>query len=240
MNIFEISGVTPSDYLLKHAVEFHDDLNPLLFSDESLKPDVRKALLRIAENFLDYLDVEIDIVDVTISGSNAAFSYTEYSDIDLHLIAKIPNPTVGDLVNAKKTIYNTSHAITIKGISVEVYVQDYQEEHISLGVYSVLRNKWIHKPNKEQITVDHADVKKQYKNFKSSIKYALSSDDIEVSRDVWDSIKKMRKASLSKYGEFGVENLVFKLLRNKGWMGKLKDHIQHLESEELSIEQREF
>jgi hypothetical protein len=235
MNVFELSGSTTND-LLKHAVEFHEDLNPLLFANGELKPDIRKALLKIAENFLDYLDTNIDVQDVTISGSNAAYSYTEYSDIDLHLVAKIQNPTVADLVTAKKTIYNTTHAITVKGISVEVYVQDVQEEHHSLGVYSVLKNEWIHKPNKEQITVNHDDVKKQYHHFTKSIKYALSSDDIDTVTDVWDSIKKMRRASLAKYGEFGVENLVFKLLRNKGLLGKLKDHINDLESRELSIE----
>lgn len=235
MNVFELSGSTTND-LLKHAVEFHEDLNPLLFENRELKPDIRKALLKIAEHFLDYLDTNVDVQDVTISGSNAAYSYTEYSDIDLHLVAKIPNPTVADLVTAKKTLYNTSHTITVKGISVEVYVQDVQENHISLGVYSVLKNEWIHEPNKEKITVNHGDVQKQYRHFTKSIKYALSSDDIEIATDVWDSIKKMRKASLAKYGEFGVENLVFKLLRNKGLLGKLKDHISDLESKELSIE----
>jgi hypothetical protein len=237
MNVFEIAGFTPND-LIKHAVSFHDELNPLLFDNHRLKPDIRSALLRIAENFFDYLDTSIDIQDVTISGSNAAYSYTEYSDIDLHLVAKIPNPTIADLVTAKKTIYNTTHSITVKGISVEVYVQDVNEEHHSLGVYSVLKNEWIHKPNREQITVDSADVQKQYHHFVKSVKYALSSDDIDVVNDVWDTIKRIRKASLAKYGEFGVENLVFKLLRNKGLLGKLKDHIQDLESRELSIENR--
>ena len=56
-------------YNLADAVRFHDQLNPGLWgSDEHLRPEVRQALLRIAEDFREFLGVgDIRVKDITIS-----------------------------------------------------------------------------------------------------------------------------------------------------------------------------
>jgi hypothetical protein len=46
----------------------------------------------------------------------------------------------------------------------------------------------------------------------------------------------MRKAGLAKAGEWSVENLVFKILRNLGMIDKLTQEIRDLEDQELSLE----
>jgi len=47
----------------------------------------------------------------------------------------------------------------------------------------------------------------------------------------------MRKTSLEKNGEFGCENIVFKLLRNKGCIDKLWKAKGAVRDRELSLEQ---
>ena len=66
-----------------------------------------RKLISIADHFREFLGVEnIALVDITLSGSNAAFSYTPHSDVDLHLIvdfSKLPDSDVyREMFDAKK------------------------------------------------------------------------------------------------------------------------------------------
>jgi hypothetical protein len=45
----------------------------------------------------------------------------------------------------------------------------------------------------------------------------------------------MRFAGLKKAGEFSVENLVFKELRNRGYLDKVNDYILSTQDENLSL-----
>jgi hypothetical protein len=47
----------------------------------------------------------------------------------------------------------------------------------------------------------------------------------------------MRQAGLERAGEWSVENLVFKILRNLGLIDEITDKIRELEDQELSLEQ---
>jgi hypothetical protein len=47
----------------------------------------------------------------------------------------------------------------------------------------------------------------------------------------------MRKAGLERAGEWSVENLVFKILRNLGLIDQITEKIQELEDQQLSLEQ---
>ena len=68
-------------------MKFHDELNPKLWDGLELKPEVKEKLNEIAEAFKEYLDIPEDaILDIRITGSSASYNYTEYSDLDLHLI----------------------------------------------------------------------------------------------------------------------------------------------------------
>ena len=72
-----------NEYQLEHAVQFHSRLNPALWENDRLRPEVRETLIRIARNFQEFIGVDnFDIQDVTLSGSNAAYTYTPNSDID--------------------------------------------------------------------------------------------------------------------------------------------------------------
>ena len=146
-------------FKLSDSVKFHDILNPQLWKHDRLRTDVRKQLLTIAKDFVSYLGVkDINVEDVTISGSNAAFSYTPHSDLDLHILVDISNlsndEVYTELFNAKKNQYNDSHDITIHGVPVELYVQDANKPVVSLGEYSVQDNKWLRLPTKRRSNFD--------------------------------------------------------------------------------------
>lgn len=239
MLIKEFTVEPSSDFSLDNAVIFHDILNPKIFVKGEMRPDVRSALLKIAKHFEEYIGVELDVRDITISGSNAAFSYTPQSDLDLHIVVAVPDrEEFKQLLDAKKNVYNARHDIKVKGIDVELYAQDTSQEHHSLGIYSVLNDTWVSKPVKQNIDIDTEDVREKYKNYRDRIITVLGKESLAVAEDMWSDIKRMRKAGLETNGEFSVENLVYKMLRNQGWIDKLNNYIGELQDQQLSIEQR--
>ena len=218
MNILELDSFNLAD-----AVKFNDQLNPRIWQGQKMRPEVREKLLEIAADFKESLGLsDLDVEDITVSGSNAGFTYTPHSDIDLHLVVRMPeqcDEVYQELFNAKKYQYNDEHDIKIGGYDVELYVQPADQTHVSAGVYSLKNNDWIHIPRKIAATTDDAGVKDKYDLVKAAIDSALKSKDINRMRKVWDKIKEMRKAGLAKNGELGPENLAFKMLRTQGDIG---------------------
>jgi hypothetical protein len=236
MNLKELNSFKLSD-----AVTFHDKLNPKLWNGTKLRPEVREQLLKIAEDFLTELGVhDLDVKDITISGSNAAYSYTKYSDLDLHILVDMGNLPVDEvyreLFTAKKTIYNDTHDITIHKIPVELYVQDSSQPVISLGEYSVMNDDWKRIPTKRRSDFDQTATKSKYEKLLSLIEIALQSKKYSKVKHIIDTIKRYRQAGLDKGGEFGPENLAYKMLRSQGYITKLYDLRDKLHSEKLSFE----
>ena len=239
MNINQLES-----YNLADTVKFHDTLNPLLWDRrENLHPEIQEQLMAIAADFSEFLGVkDLDLKDITISGSNAAYSYTPYSDIDLHLVVDLSNVEHEDvyreLFTAKKAIYNKENTITIKGIPVEVYVQDATQDHHSQGIYSILNNEWIQIPRRIQADIDDMSVRSKYQDLSKRIKKVIKSNDLEQMNQLMEKIRQMRGIGLAEKGEFGPENLAFKLLRNTGDLKKLQAARQAAKDQELSLKER--
>ena len=130
--------------------ELNKTLNPKLFDLENNKllPQVRNKLLQIIEEFKKFLDIPIEIADVQLVGSNAAYNYTEYSDLDLHIIANYDAILVNQEIlqaayYSEQSAFNKKYDISIKGINVELYVQDIKSGIKSNGIYSVLDRKSV-------------------------------------------------------------------------------------------------
>jgi hypothetical protein len=228
--------------IVDQAVQFHDKLNPLLFDGNQLNKIIRYKLLLIAENFAKFIDIpKLNLIDVTISGSNAAYTYTEHSDLDLHLIVEVPSAAefhLKQLFDAKKNQYNFNHDIKIKGIDVELYVQNSKERHISAGIYSVLDDRWIKEPSPVKANINDDDVEQKVENYLNKIKRALRTSNYNTANAVKTEISKLRRAGLETTGEFGVENIAFKVLRAQGWIDKLRQHLYDLEDRQLSLKER--
>ena len=236
MDLKELDSFKMSD-----AIAFHDQLNPKLFHGQQLRPDVDEQLKVIAQDFLSELGIkDLDVKDITISGSNAAFSYTPNSDLDLHILVDMSqysdDAVYQELFHAKKNLYNESHDITINGIPVELYVQDASEPVVSLGEYSILKNKWIRIPSKRRSNLDQTATKQKYEKLAKIAEYALHSKDLSKVKNVLDTIKRYRQAGLDVGGEFGPENLAYKMLRSQGYITKLYDLRDRLHSKHLSLD----
>lgn len=212
------------------TIRYHDTLNPIIWSSSSIiKLDVKKALLKVANAYQQHLDLpDMDVIDIVITGSSANYNWTKYSDIDLHFIVDLPKAeeTYGGLTSrfleTVQKLWNENHTIQIEGIRVELYVQDKDEEHHSAGIYSLMNNKWNVEPKHEAPTIDSTIVIKKVDRIKNKIDELTSTctkaSDVEKA---WEQIKQMRKSGLEKCGEYAVENLVFKTLRNIGYLEKL-------------------
>lgn len=223
-----------------NIVTVNKRLNPKIWDNEELKPEVIDKLKDIARAFEEFVGVDLDVVDYTITGSNANYTWTEYSDLDLHLIIPgTPTDEQRELFNAKKALWGEQHTITIKGLPVETYVQGEDEPHHSTGVYSIVKNKWIVEPKKVKPQVDDAAVEAKKDSIMRDIETAMLSKDLARLRLVKEKISKMRKAGLERAGEWSVENLVFKILRNLGLIDQIADKIRELEDQELSLEQQD-
>ena len=214
----------------------HHELNPVLWDNNHLRKEVRFKLIKIAKHFAEYLNVpNLHLKDVTLSGSSAGYNYSDYSDIDLHLVVSKTNGN-DELFTAKKNLYNSEHNLSIENIPVELYVQPADQPHHSAGIYSVLDDKWINEPEHKEPTTDPKDIKAKARNYSSKINSAMKSGDIEKCRAVMDSLKRLRKTGLESKGEQSVENLAFKLLRARGQIDKLRKYITKQESAKLSLE----
>lgn len=227
-------------FKMSDAVTFHDELNPKLFRGKHLRPEVEKQLKIVAEDFIEEMGLsDINIVDITISGSNAAYSYTEHSDLDLHLLvdmSKLNNDQMYlELFSAKKTIYNDTHQITIRKIPVELYIQDANKPVISTGEYSILNNEWVRPPSKRRANFDQTATASKYEKLATLIDHALKTSDLTKIQHLIKTIHRYRQSGLDTGGEFGPENLAWKCIRSRGLLSALYTLRDKLHSEQLSV-----
>jgi predicted nucleotidyltransferase len=234
-----------------HSFSIKETLNPKVWenSDDPKKammiPKVRKALERIADEFIDDLGEDVFVEDVYLMGSLANFNWSEYSDFDLHVIIdfeKYENQEdlYKELFDLKKKLFNDKHNIKIFGYDVEVYAQGISDESHSDGVYSVMNNEWVHKPKRTSKDLDMSVLKTKIKSWTDKIDDAIedakSEGNVETLKKLKDKLKDYRQSGLDKDGEFSYENLVFKYLRRSGHIGKLFDEKTKIKDKELSIE----
>lgn len=219
-------------------VTVNKNLNPLIWeNDGTLKPIIKDKLLDIADAFYGFIGVKLNVIDITITGSNANFTWNKHSDIDLHLIVSgMPSDQERELFNSKKSVWTDNHNITIKNIPVEVYVQGNSEPHYSTGVYSLFMDRWLTEPKKQKPNINDTAIHAKKEAIEEQLHIALKNQNLTQLKSIKDKITKMRKAGLERAGEWSTENLVFKILRNTKQIDNLVNTIHKLEDQQLSLE----
>ena len=222
-------------------IEYHETLNPKLWLNNKLIPEVKSKLIEIYQTFINKLkenEIPIEVIDVLLLGSNASYNYTDSSDIDLHIVTDFEdlglNNTLAQIFyNNEKSKFNDDYDILIKGLPVEVYIEDINAGTKSNGIYSLLQDKWIkfpeYNPPKE---VDYSFLLNIYQN---KVNNALQGTPEQIKSTI-NEIKMLRKISLMNDGEYSKGNLVFKELRNNGSIDNLYNKLHELTSKELSLE----
>ena len=233
----------------KLSLQYHENLNPAFWENDTLVPGVREKLLQIAERWRVFSKIpENAVIDIIFLGGNANFNYTSVSDVDVHLILDTSKITkdvsfLKDYYLDKKNLWAEEHQnIKVKGYPVELFAQP-KEDPIrkEQGVFSLKENKWIQKPifdpdyskiAENKLIIDKTDY------YKMKINDIIESKltDLDKIEGLRNKLREMRSAGIEEGGEFSFENLVFKELRNSGYLKKLSDYYHNLEDIELSLE----
>lgn len=214
-----------------------DTLNETVWNNFELDQNIRKDLLKIANDYIEFLEIDVTIQDIILLGSLANYNWSDYSDFDVHIVFDFSEinedeELVTNYLDAKEKIWKFRHEILVAGFEVELFSQSAKEkkEHVQ-GIYSLLKNKWIKKPSKVDFEPDEELIKKKSKvimdqidevrhDFEERYSYKELADKCNK---ILKKLKDNRQKGLNKEGEFSTENLVFKLLRRNGYIGKLID-----------------
>jgi hypothetical protein len=231
--------------------KMNDNLNPDIWDENTtMKEEISDTLLQIAKDYFTSLNINIPVKDITMTGSLANYNWSKYSDVDLHIIINLDKmgdkkEMIKDLLDAKTRAWNDKHNIKIKGFDVELYLQPYDQEHFSTGVYSILNDEWVIEPKVQDDTIDKKNVVKKYNTivntvndiYKDFIKKKDYKDVITRLEALRDKIKKTRTAGLEGKGEYSLENIVFKLLRRNNIMEKIGDLLARAYDESMTIDE---
>jgi len=236
------------DYLnekIELTLQHHDKLNSKFWVGEKLKSSVRNHLLMIANKWAIFSKIpKSGIKEIILTGGNANYNYTKFSDLDVHLIVDFKTIVdcdpkfVEEYLKDKKTVWELSHDIKIYDTPVELYAHTDRPHKKDQGVYSLKNDKWLQEPQQEKLDPKKDDLlKSKIEHFIHMINYALkhNADDLDVLKKMKYKIKNMRDSSIQKAGEHSIENLVFKDLRNRGILDKMTDHIRNIEDKKLSL-----
>jgi predicted nucleotidyltransferase len=232
----------PSKLKTDIEIEYHKKLNSKFWLNNHLKSNIRKKLLTLAKFYFNQLDLGVELKDIVFTGSLANYNYTNLSDIDLHLVINYKDLTddeefAKEFFGDKRALWADSNEIKINNYPVEIYVQnESQLDDKGMGaMYSLLNNQWIKKPKYKLPNVDkHLITQKVNKYLDILNKISIMKDSkkkLQSYTKVMEKIRDDRRKSTKEEGEFSVDNLVFKVLRNK----KVFDIISNNKKEIVNI-----
>ena len=232
------------------SFDSHDTLEPTIWEEEELRPDIRERLLVIAEGFIAGLPMVVKIKDITLTGSLANYNWSNYSDVDLHIIVDFlgvdeNRVLVKAFFDNARMKWNNDHNIRMKGYDVEIYVEDAREIHKSSGVYSIMNNEWNRRPTRYLSSIDFPAARRKAEDIEFQVnivsnlvtakKYKMANKNIAR---IKKKIKNMRRAGLeSPQQEFSIENIAFKILRRNDTLGFLNNLKKRVYDDMMSIKE---
>lgn len=227
---------------LSEKIELHTELNPRIWRDGKIIESVRTKLLDIAEAWASFASLPRNVIqDVHLCGGNANYNYTEHSDIDVHLMVERNalgfGPMVDEFLKDKKTLWSLTRHPVVAGYPVELYAQDPSEATPKgQGVFSLKLDHWIVNPSvPDSATVPIQQANRKSDGLKRVIDHVVAAKDLAAGVKLKKRIAKMRKSGIAKGGEFAVENLAFKILRDDGYLDILSNFLTNTEDSNLSI-----
>jgi len=225
------------------TLQYHSELNSKFWVNIFLKDEVRKQLIEIAKEWLKFAEVPTSAVeDIVLTGGNANFNYTDNSDLDVHIILKPKKLDIckkdPNYYKDKKLIWSLTHDIKIYNTPVEVYAQT---ENVEIpknqGVYSLKKGRWLVKP--ENLNLDFSNdslLQKKIEDHIYQIEHAINNTtDNRAAEKLLNKFQKLRGASIAKDGEFSQDNLIYKELRNLGYIDKIRKFILRMTDKKLSL-----
>lgn len=213
-------------------------LNPVLWHKGKLLPEIKPQLLKVADDFKRFVEVPFTVYDIQITGSQVSYWYTQWSDLDLHLIVDYRDTDCDreaeELFDTKRHLYKQRFDIEIYGIPVELYVEDINEPSKG-AAYSLVQDRWLREPVEPSGKIDLDAIKDSTRYWSKIIKQILAKKRPDQAEKIQKMMRIYRKRGLNRHGELGVENLTYKALRNQGLLRDLADLIDQAHSRQLSL-----
>tara|TARA_Y100001938_G_C8044110_1_gene407845 strand:- start:1 stop:888 length:888 start_codon:yes stop_codon:yes gene_type:complete len=220
----------------RESFEMQQTLHPKFWKDDELNARVSAKLKKIVGDFLESLDVDVNPVDIRLTGSIANYNWSKYSDIDLHVVVKFSDldedkEIVKSFFDFARMRWNDNHDIKIYGHEVEIYVEDEGEKHESSGIYSIINDRWAIMPTPKDAKIDLPLARKKSDSIATEInliQHMLNAEKYKASvksvARLKEKIRRMRRAGLNgPMKEFSPENIAFKILRREGMLEKLNN-----------------
>lgn len=204
---------------------------------------VRVNLLRLAYDFYKKTNFKAPIHDIYLMGSIANYNWTPDSDLDVHIMVdynalQMPADTANKMVKTVGATWNSEHNVIIKGHKVEMNMQSIHEikPHVT-GIYSLVKDQWIRQPVINPPQIDKSVIQIQYQSMKKYVESAMNSGDRETMKGAKEYLDAYRQYGLDTVGELSYQNIVFKILRSKGIIKKLKEMITIAYDQEMSLKE---
>ena len=232
------------------SFDTHDMLEPQIWDGLNINQEIRQKLIKIVEDFIEGLPVPVKVKDITLTGSLANYNWSNYSDVDLHIIVDFlevdeNKQLVKSFFDNARMKWNNEHDIKMKGYDVEIYVEDEGESHKSSGLYSLMNDEWIKKPRQYRNNIDFNSARRKAEDMEfqvNIISNLITAGKHELALKNIDRLKKkirnMRRAGLeSPLQEFSVENIAFKILRRNDTLGFLNDLKKRAYDDMMSVKE---
>ncbi len=207
-------------------LEPNQSLHGDFWNNKVLNKAVQSKLTDLANDIMEQIQISEFIEDIIITGSIASYNWHSLSDVDLHFLFDFKNinedtELVKKMLDLTRMKWNKDHKIMIFGHEVEIYFQDVNEPHESLGTYSILRREWTESPqmpskkhDKSAIAMKAGAILREIDRIQELFAEKRFKESFEYSKTLKKKIKNMRSIGLSGDGVYSVENLAFKVLRN--------------------------
>ena len=223
-------------------------LNSQIWDGNILRPEIKERILKIADIYIKKLKLKSGPKAIRFLGSMANFNWNEASDLDIHIFYDLKDISddidfAKEYLEAKGKEWKQEHNISIKGFNVELYAQNLEDSYYSSGAYDLLKDEWITEPEKKEITIEKKLLSIKIADWATKIEDIINNNSgntekqFEKAKALKDRIKKMRQTALEEGGEYSIENLVFKYLRNNGYLDKLKNIMTKSFDKELSLDE---
>ena len=239
------------DRILDELVAGPVNLDPQFFDEENrLQPDVRRVLLRVAEDARLQLSEKGFILRpafVVLTGSLSGPNWDDQSDVDLHVgvdFNQYLEPEIQKRFLALFARDFNNNKFDLLGRSLELYFQDAHESHNSPGVYDVENDHWTQIPDGVRIEVT-AEVTRAAEKYMHEVE-ALRTEYEEFPKvgaekfllklqEYFEDIRRMRKEGLETEGRASFGNQLFKQLRRNGTLTNLTDLMRQVRDDVYEV-----
>ena len=174
----------------------NEELEPHFWSNNKLQDKISRRLVKIANDFIEGLEISVEIEDIRFTGSLANYNWSKYSDVDLHIVVDFDK--IDDDTELVKSYFDDEWVMEPDPTSVDV--DFHQARKISDNIETQVN------------LLQHVMANGKYKSVLRGVERLKNK------------IRRMRKAGLdSPAQEYSSENIAFKILRREEVLQKLSD-----------------